>query len=59
MSQLLTQYSTNTQLLSIIVNFKPESIDVRKPGKVLPANPPRVVDGVALDVEHVGANVSS
>lgn len=40
-------------------HFKPESIDVRKPGKVQPANPPRVVqDGVALDVEQLGSNVS-
>ncbi|KAF8607474.1 hypothetical protein BDV93DRAFT_519522 [Ceratobasidium sp. AG-I] len=38
-------------------HFKPESIDVRKPGKVQPANPPRVVqDGVALDVEQLGSN---
>ncbi|KAG9127848.1 hypothetical protein FRC07_008492 [Ceratobasidium sp. 392] len=37
--------------------FKPESIDVRKPGKVQAANPPRVVqDGVALDVEQLGSN---
>ncbi|KAG9078965.1 hypothetical protein FRC06_008025 [Ceratobasidium sp. 370] len=38
-------------------HFKPESIDVRKPGKVQAANPPRVVqDGVALDVEQLGSN---
>ncbi|KAG8745776.1 hypothetical protein FRC10_007038 [Ceratobasidium sp. 414] len=38
-------------------HFKPESIDVRKPGKVQAANPPRVVqDGVALDVEQLGSS---
>ncbi|KAG8722001.1 hypothetical protein FRC08_008097, partial [Ceratobasidium sp. 394] len=38
-------------------HFKPESIDVRKAGKVQAANPPRVVqDGVALDVEQLGSN---
>ncbi|KAG8762567.1 hypothetical protein FRC11_008756 [Ceratobasidium sp. 423] len=39
-------------------HFKPESIDVRKPGKVQVPNPPRAAGegGVALDVELLGPN---
>ncbi|CEL59815.1 hypothetical protein RSOLAG1IB_03749 [Rhizoctonia solani AG-1 IB] len=39
-------------------HFKPESIDVRKPGKVQMPNPPRATGdgGVALDVELLGPN---
>ncbi|CAE6470045.1 unnamed protein product [Rhizoctonia solani] len=39
-------------------HFKPESIDVRKPGKVQMPNPPRAAGdgGAALDVELLGPN---
>ncbi|CAE6481730.1 unnamed protein product [Rhizoctonia solani] len=39
-------------------HFKPESIDIRKPGKVQMPNPPRAAGdgGAALDVELLGPN---
>ncbi|CAE6505141.1 unnamed protein product [Rhizoctonia solani] len=39
-------------------HFKPESIDIRKPGKVQTPNPPRAAGdaGAALDVELLGPN---